>query len=101
MKIIFYSNEKVVLEKDINKDLSVRISTTNQSLIFKVRNEIFETLGRIFKLEEVTSINKIVLGNETYNNLKYKNHDFYIHSVSDENKTSVVEDLNISFEKEV
>lgn len=101
MKIIFYSNEKVVLEKDINKDLSVRISTTNQSLIFKVRNEVFETLGRIFKLEEVSSINKIVLGNEAYDNLKYKNHDFYIHSVSDENKTSVVEDLNISFEKEV
>ena len=101
MKITLYKKDEKFLEKEINEDLSIRISTTDHSIIFKIRNEAFEKIGRAFALDSVNEVDKITIGTETYENLKYKNHDFYIHKITDEARNVVVEDLNITFKKEV
>lgn len=99
------SKEKAVTkigEFTISNTLTFRYLNNNNEIILKLRNSEYDKSGRILKLENIQSINQLNIDGEIYNNLIYKSHEIYIHTPIDNERVadiSLVEDLNITFEK--
>lgn len=85
---------------EINSNVTARILETSEQFIVKLRNTRLEEVGRIFKIENINTINSIEFAGELYENLKYISHEIYIHHPEDKDlKMVLCEDLNITFEK--
>ena len=107
MKIEFNNigKERVAVklgEFEITSNIVLRITENEKKVVVKLRNTNFETTGRILKLNNIAEITQIVFGEELYDNLKYTQHELYIHKpIDDEIATYIAEDLNITFERVV
>lgn len=107
MKIEFFNTnlsriENKIGEIEITADITLRISNDKNKISFKLRNTKFEEMGRVLKINNIETINKISFAGEVYENLVYTQHELYIHQPNSEEFTSgMSEDLNITFKKGV
>lgn len=105
MKIEFNNigAEKIInkiAEFEINSNLTLRIAEEKEKVSIKLRNGKFTELGRIFKFDNIQDVTQIVLDGVIYENLKYLQHELYIHGVKDEEvELGIAEDFNITFSK--
>lgn len=107
MKIEFFNtglsrNINKIGEFEITTDLTLRILEDKDKISVKLRNVKFTQTGRILKIDGLENVNKISFAGVDYTDIKYTQHEVYIHQPSDGDLAlDMSEDLNITFKKVV
>lgn len=99
-----YLNESKILSIignfEINSNITARVFETANQIAIKLRNTKLSEIGRVFKINNIETVNCIEFAGEVYKNLEYFSHEIYIHYPEDkELKIALCEDLNITFKK--